>query len=155
VQRASCAQSFIKGSYKSERVQWLTFLDQSVMLRKQLWRNRDAIQSWHRPPALFPKISTRRAMVRRRPASIPSDEEWQRATPPAIFSGGILAGWETPSKHRKNYTVRAAARSVRGICVDKHTRSIGCCQKSKDIDFHIVKNSGEIENPHYVRELTA
>jgi hypothetical protein len=31
-------------------------------------------------------------MLRRHPASIPSDEAWQRAMPPAIFSGGTLAG---------------------------------------------------------------
>jgi hypothetical protein len=41
-----------------------------MMSHKRLWRNRDAIQSWHRPPALFPKISTRPAMVRRRPAPV-------------------------------------------------------------------------------------
>jgi hypothetical protein len=59
VRRASCAQSFIKGSYKSERVQWLAFRDRIVMSCKRLRENPDAIQSWHRQEFLFPEISTR------------------------------------------------------------------------------------------------
>jgi hypothetical protein len=92
VRRANCAQSIIKGSYKSERVQRLAFRDQSMMSCKQLDENRDAIQSWRRQTFLFPEISMRPKMLRRHPASIPSDEAWQRMIPPAIFSGGTLAG---------------------------------------------------------------
>jgi hypothetical protein len=69
VRRASCAQSVINGSYKSERVQRLAFRDQSVMSRKQLRENCDTIQSRQRHGVLFPKISSGRKCldgVRRR-----------------------------------------------------------------------------------------
>jgi hypothetical protein len=72
VRRARCAQSFIKGSYKSERVQWPAFRDRIVMLCRRLRENRDAIQSWRRREFLFPKISRRPEMPGRRPASIPA-----------------------------------------------------------------------------------
>ena len=99
VRRASCAQSILKGSYKSERVQLLAFRDQSVMSCKQLRENRDAIRSWRRQTFLFPEISMRPEMLRRGQASIPSDEAWQRANPPAIFSGGTLRSTvEAPKK---------------------------------------------------------
>jgi hypothetical protein len=68
VRRASCAQSFIKGSYKSERVQLLAFRDQIVMSCKRLRENRDAIQSWHCRQFLFPEISMRLKMLRQPPA---------------------------------------------------------------------------------------
>ena len=99
VRRASCAQSFIKGSYKSERVQRLAFHDRIIMSGKQLRENRDAIQRWRRREFLFPEISMQPEMLRRHPASIARDEEWRRAIPPAIFSA---VPWEALLKHRKN-----------------------------------------------------
>ncbi len=96
VRRASCAQSFIKGSYKSERVQRLAFRDQSVMSCKQLHENFETIQSCHHRRFLFPKISMRPEMPRRHPASIPSDQGWERAIALAISSGSSIKAPNNP-----------------------------------------------------------
>ena len=98
VRRANCAQSIIKGSYKSERVQRLAFRDQSMMSCKQLGENRDAIQSWRRQTFLFPEISMRPKMLRRHPASRATKRGSARYL--RRFSLEVL--WEALLKHRKN-----------------------------------------------------
>jgi hypothetical protein len=108
---ANCAQSIIKGSYKSERVQRLAFRDQSVMSCKQLRENRDPIQSWLRLTFLFPEISMRLECsddIRRRSRATKRG----RARYLQRFSLEVFwqvssqvswqVSWEALLKHRKN-----------------------------------------------------
>lgn len=155
VRRASCAQSIIKGSYKSERVQRLAFRDQSVMSCKQLRENRDALQSWRRRQFCFPRFQCDRKCsddIRRRSrATKRGSARYLRRFSLEVpcFSGGTLAGIlrSTVEASKKPTPFALQQGAVRCICVDKRTRSIGCCWKSKDMIFTLSKSWGASKSP--------